>query len=80
MTLLKAWRQTTTTEERAAIWHKMLAIRADQVFTIGTVSGALQPVLRSALMRNVPEKGLYGFEPTSYLGAYLPDTFFYAEG
>ena len=80
VTLLKAWRQTTTTEERAAIWHKMLAIRADQVFTIGTVSGALQPVLRSALMRNVPEKGLYGFEPTSYLGAYLPDTFFYAEG
>ncbi len=80
VTLLKAWRQTTTTDERAAIWHKMLAIRADQVFTIGTISGALQPVLRSALMRNVPVKGLYGFEPTSYLGAYLPDTFFYAEG
>ena len=78
--LLKDWRQTTSTDQRSAIWHKMLAIRADQVFTIGTVSGALQPVLRSALMRNVPEDGLYGFEPTSYLGAYLPDTFFYAEG
>ena len=78
--LLKDWRQTTSTDQRFAIWHKMLAIRADQVFTIGTVSGALQPVLRSALMRNVPEDGLYGFEPTSYLGAYLPDTFFYAEG
>ena len=78
--LLKDWRQTTSTAQREAIWHRMLAIRADQVFTIGTVSGALQPVLRSSLMRNVPEEGLYGFEPTSYLGAYLPDTFFYAEG
>ena len=78
--LLKDWRQTTSTAQREAIWHRMLAIRADQVFTIGTVSGALQPVLRSSRMRNVPEEGLYGFEPTSYLGAYLPDTFFYAEG
>ncbi len=78
--LLKEWLNTTTTDQRTAIWHKMLAIRADQVFTIGTVSGALQPVLRSSLMRNVPEEALYGFEPTSFLGAYLPDTFFYAEG
>ena len=78
--LFQDWLNSTTTEARAGIWHKMLAIRAEQVFTIGTVSGALQPVLRSSLMRNVPEEGLYGFEPTSFLGAYLPDTFFYAEG
>jgi peptide/nickel transport system substrate-binding protein len=78
--LFETWRQTTTTEERAAIWHRMLAIRADQVFTIGTVSGALQPILYAKALRNVPEKALYGFEPTSYFGAYLPDTFFFAEG
>ena len=78
--LLKDWRQTTTTAERRAIWDKMLAIRADQVFSIGTVNGALQPILRASTMRNVPEAGLYGFEPTSYLGAYLPDTFFFREG
>ena len=77
--LLQAWRQSTTTEIRAEIWAKMLALRADQVFSIGTVNGALQPVVRSSRMRNVPEEGLYGFIPTSYLGAYLPDTFFYAE-
>jgi peptide/nickel transport system substrate-binding protein len=78
--LLEAWRQSTTTEVRTEIWHKMLALRADQVFSIGTVNGALQPVVRSSRMRNVPEDALYGFVPTSYLGAYLPDTFFYAEG
>ncbi|MGQ0565387.1 MAG: ABC transporter substrate-binding protein [Gemmobacter sp.] len=78
--LLQDWLNSTTTEARAAIWHKMLAIRAEQVFTIGTVSGALQPVLRSSSLRNVPEDALYGFAPTSFLGAYLPDTFFFAEG
>lgn len=75
--LMEEWRQTTTTEAREAIWHKMLAIHADQVFSIGTVNGVLQPIVRSSHLQNVPEKALYGFQPTSYLGAYLPDTFWY---
>ena len=78
--LLRQWRGTTSTEERAAVWAQMLAIRADQVFTIGTVNGALQPVVSSSRLRNVPAEGLFGFEPTSYLGAYMPDTFFYEGG
>ena len=75
--LLNDWRQSKTTEEREVIWHKMLEINADQVFSIGTVNGALQPIVHSSRMRNVPEKGLYGFAPMSYLGAYMPDTFWY---
>ena len=77
--LLRQWRRTTSTQERQDIWHQMLEIHADQVFSIGTVNGALQPIVRSARLRNVPEKALYGFEPTSYLGAYMPDTFWYDE-
>ena len=80
LALQGAWRQSISTAERTEIWGKMLALRADQVFTIGTVNGALQPVVRSSKLRNVPEEGLYGFIPTSLLGAYLPDTFFYDEG
>lgn len=80
LTLLGNWRRSTTPEVREAVWHRMLAIRADQVFTIGTVNGALQPILKAARLRNVPEKALYGFEPTSYFGAYRPDTFFYDGG
>jgi peptide/nickel transport system substrate-binding protein len=75
--LLKAWRQSTNTATRTEIWAKMLALRADQVFTIGTVNASLQPVMRSSRLQNVPEDALFGFVPTSYLGAYLPDTFFY---
>lgn len=76
---LEAWRQTTDTAQRTEIWHRMLAIRADQVFSIGTVNASLQPVVRSARLRNVPDKALYGFEPTAYMGAYLPDTFWYED-
>lgn len=75
--LLDDWMMTTTTEQRETIWGRMLAIHADQVFSIGTVNGSLQPVVRSARLRNVPESALLGFEPTSYLGVYMPDTFWY---
>ncbi len=75
--LLKQWRSTITTEDRAAIWHQMLALRAEQVFAIGTVNGGLQPIVRAANLRNLPEEGLFGFVPTSYLGAYLPDTLWF---
>ncbi len=75
--LLAQWRDSPTLDERVACWQKMLAIYSDQVFSIGIVNQALQPVLRSARLRNVPEKGLYGFDPTAYLGVYKPDTFWY---
>ncbi|MFN4159405.1 MAG: ABC transporter substrate-binding protein [Gemmobacter sp.] len=80
LALLAAWRRSTDAAMRAAVWHRMLAIRADQVFTIGTVNGTLHPVVHSARLRNVPARGLWGFEPTSFFGAYSPDTFFYGEG
>ncbi|OLP62378.1 peptide ABC transporter substrate-binding protein [Xaviernesmea oryzae] len=77
--LLKQWKLTTTTPERAAIWQQMLAIYTDQVFSIGIVNGTLQPLLHSARMHNVPEEGLYGFEPTCYLGIYMTDTFWFGD-
>ncbi len=77
--LLGQWRQSTTTAVRTQIWHQMLALRADQVFTIGTINASHQPVVRSSRLRNVPEDGLFGFVPTSFFGAYAPDTFFYDE-
>lgn len=77
--LFDAWMSTTTTEQREQIWGQMLAIHADQVFSIGTVNGSLQPVVRSSRLRNVPDSGLIGFSPTSYLGVYMPDTFWLEE-
>ena len=40
--------------------------------------GARQPMLRSSHLQNLPDAGLYGFDPTCYLGVYMPDTFWLA--
>lgn len=77
--LYKEWRTTATRERQAEIWHEMLSIYTDQVFTIGIVSGGLQPIVVSKKMRNVPEEGIWSFEPTLYFGNYLPDTFWLDE-
>lgn len=77
--LLDAWRAATTPEERRAAWHEMLSIYTDQVFSIGTINSTLQPVVVSAKLRNVPEKGIYAFEPGAFFGMYLMDTFWFAQ-
>ncbi|WP_324763799.1 ABC transporter substrate-binding protein (plasmid) [Sinorhizobium meliloti] len=73
--LLKRWRHSADDAERADIWRQMLSIYTDQVFSIGLVNSSLQPILVTKKLRNFPDEGLYGFDPTSYLGAYKPDTF-----
>jgi len=69
------WRDATTREERARIWHRMLQIRAEQQFVIGVVSGVAQPVVVRNTLRNVPEKGIYNWDPGAFFGIYHPDTF-----
>ena len=73
--LLGEWRSSLSTEQRTVVWHNMLGIFTDQVFSIGIVNSTLQPVLSARRLRNVPDAGLFGFDPTSYLGVYMPDTF-----
>ena len=73
--LVKQWKRTVTTDERARIWHEILAINADQVFSIGIVNGARQPVVTNPHMRNVPERAIFSFEPGSFFGIHMPDTF-----
>lgn len=77
--LLKNWRHSAELEERAAIWHEMLRIYADQVFSIGLINATLQPMVSARHLRNMPKDGLYGFDPTCYLGIYMPDTFWLDE-
>lgn len=73
--LFHRWRLSVSAAEREEIWHRMLTIHADQVFSIGTVNGAPQPVVRAARLRNMPDEALIGFQPTSGMGIYMPDTF-----
>jgi len=75
--LYKKWRVSSTTDERRDIWHSMLDIFTDQVFTIGTVNGVLQPVVTHKTLRNVPDEAVYTFAPSAYFGVYMPDTFWF---
>jgi peptide/nickel transport system substrate-binding protein len=73
--LLKAWFAATDTATRADIWSEMLMLFSDQVYTIGTVSGVPQPVAVKTRLHNVPEQGIYSWDPGSHLGIYKPDSF-----
>jgi len=77
MTLNEAWRRAATTEAREAIWRRMLAIHAAQVFTIGLIAGTLQPVVVSDRLNNVPEEAIFNWEPGAQFGVYRPDTFWF---
>ncbi len=75
--LFNKWMLANTNEERMEIWHEMLSGYTNQVFSIGTVNNSRQPVVVSNDLRNVPQEGIYAWEPTSYFGIYKPDTFWY---
>jgi peptide/nickel transport system substrate-binding protein len=79
--LLELNRRWITAPDRAArekIWHRMLEINAENVFTIGLIGGTMQPVVVSNRLRNVPEKGVYNWNPGAHFGVYKPDTFWFA--
>jgi peptide/nickel transport system substrate-binding protein len=77
--LLAQWRNTSDMTERTGIWTQMLDIYSQQVFSIGIVNSTPQPILRADSLRNVPDKGLYGFDPTGFLGVFMPDAFWYGK-
>jgi peptide/nickel transport system substrate-binding protein len=75
--LQKQWSNAATRSEREAIWHRMLAIYTENVFTIGLVAGVLQPVVVSNQLRNVPVEGIYNWSPGAHFGMYKPDCFWF---
>jgi peptide/nickel transport system substrate-binding protein len=77
MELYEKWLAAVSEEEHTSIWREMLQIWADEVFSIGTVAGVLQPVLVNDKLRNVPEQGIYNWDPGSYFGIYKPDGFWF---
>ena len=69
------WRYATTREEKQRIWDEMLALHADNVFTIGLIAGVRQPIVVNNRLRNVPEKAMFNWDPGAHFGIYRPDQF-----
>jgi peptide/nickel transport system substrate-binding protein len=75
--LYQRWLVSTAHSERARIWGELLRINAEEVFTIGTVGGTLQPVVVAKGLHGVPDKGVYAWDPGAHFGIYGPDTFYW---
>ncbi|EEE38064.1 oligopeptide ABC transporter, periplasmic oligopeptide-binding protein [Rhodobacteraceae bacterium KLH11] len=79
MKLAHDWELATTDEERAAIWAQMLRIHADQLYAIGILNGAPQPIVVSNRLRNVPQQAMWAWEPGAHFGIHRPDEFFFVD-
>ncbi|MEE8171937.1 MAG: ABC transporter substrate-binding protein, partial [Alphaproteobacteria bacterium] len=75
--LHEEWFRVGNGPERERIWHEILDLHAENVFTIGLISGVLQPVVVADNLRNVPQEGIYNWNPGAHLGIYMPDTFWF---
>ncbi len=78
LALNRSWITAPDRAAREKIWHRMLEINAENVFTIGLIGGVMQPVVVSNRLHNVPEKGVYNWNPGAHFGVYKPDTFWFA--
>lgn len=77
--LNEEWGQATTDLQRTNIWMEMLKIHSEQQFGIGVLSEAPQPVVVSNMLRNVPEFGVWAWDPGAHFGLHRIDEFFFVE-
>ncbi len=73
--LAKEWVGVADPGRREEIWHRMLSIHAEQIYSIGIVSGVQQPIVVKHGLKNVPVEGIYNWDPGAHFGIYRPDTF-----
>lgn len=75
--LYQQWRNAGDDQTREMVWHEILQQRADQVYSIGTVAGVGQPVVKRKNLMNVPAEGFYNWQPGAFFGIYGPDRFWF---
>ncbi len=75
--LYREWMGTADDQIQRRVWGEMLTNHAENQWSIGTVAGALQPIVVRNGLRNIPERAVYSWEPTSMLGMYRMDEFFW---
>jgi peptide/nickel transport system substrate-binding protein len=75
--LYHAWSKAPALQDRERIWHRMLELHAEGVFSIGLVAGVPRPIVTDSKLRNLPEEGLYNWDPGAFFGIYHPDTIWF---
>ncbi len=71
--LYEEWMNTGDETAQKGIWQEMLRNHAENQWSIGTVAGALQPIVVRNGLEGLPAKALYSWEPTAMIGIYRVD-------
>jgi len=77
MAMSDGWSHAKDDKTRRIFWREMLRIHAKQQYGIGILSEAPQPVVVSNDLRNVPETGIWAFDPGAHFGIHRIDEFYY---
>lgn len=75
--LYEKWALATNREKKAEAWREILDIHAEQVYSIGIVAEVPQPVVVAKSLRNVPQEGIYNWDPGAHFGMYRPERFWF---
>ena len=71
--LYETWMTTGNEDVQRDVWREMLRNHAENQWVIGTVAGALQPIVTRNGLQGLPAKALYSWEPTAMIGIYRAD-------
>lgn len=74
------WEKAGDDAARAEIWREMLKIHADNVFGIGILSEAPQPIVVSNNLKNVPLQAIWAWDPGAHFGVHRMDEFYFEGG
>ncbi|MAY89266.1 MAG: peptide ABC transporter substrate-binding protein [Pseudooceanicola sp.] len=79
MDLAHDWEVASDDATRANVWRQMLAIHAENVFGIGILAGAPQPVVVSDRVQNAPTEAIWAWDPGAHFGIHRIDEFYLGE-
>jgi peptide/nickel transport system substrate-binding protein len=71
------WMATGDPAVQTEVWQAMLRNHSENQWIIGTVAGALQPIVVENGLQNLPDKALYSWEPTAMIGIYRVDEMYW---
>jgi len=75
--LYDAWIAAESRAEKVTAWNEILDIHAEEIYTIGIVAEVPQPIVVADTLRNVPEQGIYNWDPGAQFGMYRPERFWF---
>jgi peptide/nickel transport system substrate-binding protein len=71
------WMNTANRAVQRDAWGEILRNHAENQWTIGTVAGAIQPIVVRKGLHGLPQKALYSWEPTAMIGLYRVDQMYW---